>query len=101
MSQSFSELPLHDASLHALTFDWVSARLIVRLSVFFAEGTDAAPTELIFHGVTWVDVPRENPWGPSAFVNSPSFEPPDVHVLEMQSGDVIKVRAEAFDLART
>jgi hypothetical protein len=101
VSRNFVELPLHDALLHELTVDWVNARLCVRLSVFFAKGTDAAPTELIFYGVTGIDATRENPWGPSVFVNSPSFEPPDIYALEMQSGDVIKVRAESFDLTRT
>lgn len=101
MSGDFSALPLHDAPLQELTFDWVTARLTVRLSVFLDTGTEAIPSELSFSGVTRVDTLRENPWGPSVFVNSPSFEPPNTYVLEMQSGDRIRVRAAAFELTQT
>jgi hypothetical protein len=98
VSQNFHELPLHDAPVHELILHWPTGTLRIKLSVFLAKGRDATPAELVFSSVSRIDAPRENPWGPSVFVNSASFEPPNTYVIEMQSGDVIRVRAEAFDL---
>jgi hypothetical protein len=57
----------------------------------------AIPHELTFRGVTAVHFPHEAPWGESTHINSPRCESSDVFVIEMQSGDEIRVRADTFE----
>jgi len=49
-------------------------------------------------------VPREHPWGPSVHVDGSAGPAPSANGklalrLEMQSGDVLELEAEAIDLA--
>ena len=87
----FSSLPLHDATLKSFHFEWADGRCIFELDT-----VDAGVRELVFSGVTNLDVPRLMPWGRSASVNSTrqvglrSFE------IELQSGDILKVQADGW-----
>jgi hypothetical protein len=99
--QDFADLPLHDASVHTMDLDWKAGVFRINLSVFFDRTQDAKHSELIFWAVTGLEIPREAPWGHSIYVNSALFEPPNLYVLQMQSGDVLKIRAGAFQLRAT
>ncbi len=87
----FSTLPIHDATLQSFHFKWADGRCIFELDT-----VDAGVCELVFSGVTKLDVPRSMPWGPSFSVNSTrqvgvrSFE------IELQSGDILKVQADGW-----
>ena len=59
----------------------------VELAVFYKRNADADPSTLTFWGVRHVAIPRRDPWGPSVFVNSNTFTPPDLYTIEVQSGD--------------
>ena len=87
----FSTLPIHDATLQSFHFKWADSRCIFELDT-----VDAGVCELVFSGVTNLDVPRLMPWGPSVSVNSTrqvglrSFE------RELQSGDILTVQADGW-----
>ena len=98
MPIAFRELYLHDAVLKRLEFDWKARTLTMELAVFHSRDEAAIPSILTFSGVRHMSIPREDPWGPSIFVNGNSFCPPDLYKIEVQSGDVIEIRAASFDL---
>ena len=89
MTKSFDALKLHDATLKMIQLSW--SEMECRLSLTTQQGN----AELVFSGVTHVDAPSEQPWGPSASINSQrvtsgAFE------IEMQSGDLVRVSAADF-----
>lgn len=89
---------MHDWVLRSLLFDWKSQRLVVSL------GSYSFPlVELIAEGVASIQIPRQNPWGPSVYVlktRGPSDEGEGRRKLEieMQSGDVITIVAASFQI---
>ena len=91
-STTFNALPLHDARVSDVVVDWEKKRCRFKLSVFTTPGRSAKPHTLTFEGVTLLVMSHEEPWGPSSFVNSLSSS--NGHFkIEMQSGDIIEVRA--------
>lgn len=98
MPIEFGELYLHDAVLKRLEFDWEARTVTVALAVFHPRAEAAIASILAFSGVRHASIPLEDPWGPSIFVNGSSFSPPDLYKIEVQSGDVIEIRAEGFRL---
>ena len=100
MLENFEELPLHDASLGHIDLDWTARTLRIELAVFFKRDADAVSSTLTFTGVQHVSIPHRDPWGPSVFVNTKTFTPPDLYTIEVQSGDLIEIHADGFELAR-
>jgi hypothetical protein len=98
VATEFTTLPLHDAILHTLSIEWEARRCVAELEVFVDHTKEAVPRLLIWHGVTALVAPHHNPWGPSVFVNTALFEPPSTYVIEMQSGDEIRITAERCEL---
>ncbi len=101
MQDELSWSQLHDATLVGLEFRWEDGDMIVRLRT----GLAACPQAQI-HGLRGkrIDCPRLHPWGPSVSVNelrgpSPLPDGPGQRLeIEMQSGDVLVLDAEAFVL---
>jgi hypothetical protein len=92
---------MHDWVLVSMFFDWHAAR--VTLSFRQPDGNLAA---IVAEGVSHLDAPRFNDWGPSVSVNR-LIGPVDADTsargarriaIEMQSGDVITVLAASFVL---
>ena len=90
---AFNHLPLHDAVLSRLVVDWARAACVLELHAFTRPEEDARPCELRFARVTRLEVAHASPWGESASVHHGRHEKRDVYVLEMQSGDVIRLEA--------
>ena len=86
-SQDFSSL--HDAVLIGIDYDWErsEAQILVR-----AGGPGSRDARISLTGVRSIAIPRENPWGASSSINEATLEE-GVLTLEMQSGDVIVVKA--------
>lgn len=90
----------HDWTLAELLFDWAQARVTVIL-----EGPESARRELVASEVSFLEVPRENPWGKSISVNSlhssdsagREGQPLEIE-LEMRSGGVIRISARKFEV---
>ena len=88
----FTSLPLHDATLESVVMHWPSAtcRIAVIPVGFVAEH------EITFLDVTELGVPRQLPWGRSSSINRVQAPEPGCFDIEMQSGDVVRVRASSF-----
>jgi hypothetical protein len=91
-STTFNALPLHDARIADVVVDWEQKQCRFQLSVFTRPGSSAKPYTLTFEGVTLFVMSHEQPWGSSLFVNSVSSSNGHFKV-EMQSGDIIEIRA--------
>ena len=90
-SSSFEALQLHDAILRSLQLDFAAGTVTAAL-----EPVEASELILVFSGVTGVNAPRDQPWGPSASVNTLRQPSPFQYEIEMQSGDVLVIEAKAF-----
>jgi hypothetical protein len=98
-STPFDRLPLHDAVFYELRIDWEARRCELFVAAFVVNGDRARPHVLAFTGVTRVVIPSEAPWGPSVFVNDLRLGEDGAFLIEVQSGDIIEIRAEAFSFA--
>ena len=92
-STSSSDMPLalaglHDASLASIDFDW-SLRRCTLLFNGLPDQLVQQPFQLVFCGVTELNVPAERPWGGSSAVLEVDCVEPGRYVLVMQSGDEI------------
>jgi hypothetical protein len=96
-ADSFTLLPLHDASLNSIRIDWPERLCVMALLVFLRPGADAQECELRFTGVDNLVVPHRAPWGPSSYVNEQRREG-RVFVIEMQSGDELRIEADRAEL---
>jgi hypothetical protein len=88
-----SELPkLHDSTLVSIQLDWEAGIMSLTMQI----GPAAADVGILtMEGVTNFICPRLMPWGPSDSINSVSAEDiagDKLIVVEMQSGDVIKIQ---------
>ena len=85
------EPSLHDATLVSVELLWAQGRCNLELLV-----VGAGPSELTFVGVTGIHLPRRHPWGPSVYVNAFRTVEPGSFELELQSGDVLCIKAESW-----
>ena len=97
MLSKFNDLPLHDAALNELRVDWKARTCFAELAAF-VDGFDrpAQPRRLIWKNVQEVMIPFRAPWGGSAQINS-AREEKGGYLVEMQSGDVIRIVAESVE----
>ncbi len=87
----FEKLPLHDAVLHTIQVDWAARSCVLTLDT-----SEADNCQLVFAGVTELVLPRHEPWGPSASINSLASGDPTNFTIEMQSGDVLSIDATSW-----
>lgn len=89
---------MHDWSLLRVQFDWEAGRVTAE----FLDGKGSRT--LVAEGVQELQIPRRMEWGPSASVNATSQVRSATGALvlkvEMQSGDVIEINADAFKISR-
>jgi hypothetical protein len=88
----FQDLPLHDATLLTVTVSCHEGSCSIEVEPV----GPAAPAHLRFVGVTEVYVPREQPWGPSVSINVLRQAAGGEYELELQSGDVVRVKASSW-----
>jgi hypothetical protein len=88
----FTALPLHDAIVQTAAVHWPSATC----KFLFDPVAVGQVQELAFAGLTELTLPRQQPWGPSSFVNKVRDPEPGCFQLQMQSGDVIQIRASSW-----
>jgi hypothetical protein len=88
------DLSLHDATLDEVAVEWHTRVCIVRLRRVGPDG--GQPVELRWHGVTEFQMTSEAPWGASASVLEARSLPGGTDELALQSGDVLRVRAEGL-----
>ena len=89
----FAQLPLHDAVLGDVRVNWRERKCVADLSAFVDGLTkQAQDRRLTWSGVVEVVIPQRTPWGASIRVNA-AREEEGWFVLEMQSGDCIRIAA--------
>ena len=104
ISNDFSWRSLHDAVVDEVSVTWgqrAKVKITLKPSkVYFASGV---PIYIVGNRLRMLVCPQENPWGPSDFVNEvterlgSAGETVSLNI-EMQSGDVIALEAESFDI---
>jgi hypothetical protein len=95
--EQFSSLPLHDAILHELRLNWQQGICIATISAFMQPEQHAINKQIIWYKVTETSLSHHSPWGESQYINAAHFKPPNIFILEMQSGDKIQISAERFE----
>jgi hypothetical protein len=93
---------LHDATLNRIELSWESGEAKLHIQTY-VEGKNAN-IEIVLRGLTSIQVPRYNPWGPSASINKAWEENSGEAlklIIEMQSGDVIEARVSSFILQKS
>lgn len=100
INEDFDKWPLHDASLCKIIVDWEHKTCQMDLNLFLKIGSsvDAVPYKIIWIGLLNVNIPFKYPWGKSVFINSQRKEGENKYIIEMQSGDEIKIESEKIDL---
>ncbi len=88
---------LHDATLRRIELDWAARRVVIDAVA------DTGEVRIVANKVRRLSCPREDPWGPSASIlrlrqQTLSGESPARLEIEMQSGDVISIDAESFEV---
>jgi hypothetical protein len=92
---------MHDWTLVSILFEWKSARVILE----FRTGGSKSE-KLMAHGVSELNAPRLNDWGPSVSVNKVAGPSDNASgrcelEIEMQSGDHIRIVARSFDFPQS
>jgi hypothetical protein len=92
---------MHDWTLVSILFEWKSARVILEF-----ETGGSKSKRLVGHGVSELHAPRLNDWGPSVSVTKVAGPSDDASgrrelVIEMQSGDHIRIVAKSFDFPQS
>ena len=94
-AQKIESLPLHDAVLDSINLSLEKKLCRFYLHAFSIPGKTAIPHALEFEAVELVNAPLTDPWGPSPHINTVS-QSAEGFLIEMQSGDTIKVKARSF-----
>lgn len=88
---------MHDWTLVSIYVDW--AKSFARIDLLSNEGQ----RQIIVRGLSNLRIPKENPWGPSVSINR--CKGPIAMTgtkkrfsIEIQSGDILEIIAEEFDL---
>lgn len=88
---NFEALQVHDAVLSAIYISWEADHCDLRV---LPVGTTAHL--LVFEGFTALEFPKQEPWGPSSSINSLREPEQGQFEIELQSGDVLRVRARSW-----
>jgi DNA polymerase I-like protein with 3'-5' exonuclease and polymerase domains len=82
------DFDLHDATLVAVHLTWADGTCVMMI-----RHSQLSDCTLTFNGVSNLVLPRTQPWGPSRSINSISQQIKGQYVIEMQSGDMIRIEA--------
>ena len=97
-SGAFESWPLHDAVLETVQLDWRARTCEISLRAFLVAGLPAKRCAIVATGVRGLRLPHHAPWGDSSFVNTHRLDADGRFVIEMQSGDVLELEADACSL---
>ena len=92
---TLAALPLQDAVLADVRFDWQAARCTCSFLP-----VDLAQHVLVFSGVTELHVPCRQPWGPSGAILGVHEVQTGTFEIELQSGDVLRIAAASWEFRR-
>jgi len=84
---------LHDGTFLSLAFDWKKSDCTVSIKLHTGLVT------LTWRAVTHLSITKEQPWGPSVSVNSLKQLAEHSWVMEIQSGDELRIDARILELS--
>jgi hypothetical protein len=98
----FDHYPLHDAVIVCGDVSWAERELVLRLYVFYEATDEALPATLTFTGLGSMSTSMQRPWGDAAEVTilDQRHEPGGKYVLQLNTGDEVRVTADAAVLER-
>jgi hypothetical protein len=96
LTRDIGTLPLHDAIVQEIRICWNQKRVVLTLDVFLNPKLKAEPCELIFYGVTNIEISHYAPWGESSCINAVRFEENNFRI-EMQTGDILSIEASSYE----
>jgi hypothetical protein len=95
-ARDIHSLPLHDAIMQEIRVCWNQKQVTLMLDVFLNPKLKAEPCELVFYGVTNIEIPHYAPWGKSTCINAVRFEE-NRFQIEMQTGDILSIEASSYE----
>ena len=96
--KGFEDLPLHDATLKSVQYNWGDSKVSLTFSVYTLELKGTISYQLIFEGCSDLHITHLIEWGESSSVNTLVMEN-ESYKIEMQSGDVITLKSKGFSFA--
>ena len=94
----FNEWTLHDASIETFSIDWNNKTCQLNLNIFLNTDEDAVSCKIIWRDLIEVNIPSKAPWGESVFINTQRRNGENDYLIEMQSGDEIRISAGKVEL---
>lgn len=93
---------LHDAVLREVSIMWGNDHVMISIAPNDRYMKDVSSFIIFGFDFTSVRCPKENPWGPSDFIDGATHDTnedgPETLKIKMQSGDVIEIQARTFQL---
>ncbi len=93
--KGFEGLPLHDATLKSVHYNWDDSTVSLTFSVYTLELKSTISYQLIFEGCSDLHIPHLSEWGESSSVNTHLMDN-ELYKIEMQSSDVIALKSKGF-----
>ena len=101
-SKPFHEWNLHDAAVKHIHIHWEEKSCEIQITVFVAspvnQETTAISHTIHFSAVRAISIPIDHPWGDSNFISTQKTSGKNEYMIEMQSGDVIRILAGGVSL---
>jgi hypothetical protein len=92
---SLNTLPLREAYLLDVQFNWQSARCTCTF-----QPDELEQHVLIFSGVSELHVPCRRPWGPSSLLTRAEEAGTGLFEIELESGDVLRIAATSWEFRK-
>ena len=94
----FASWNLHDAILYSITMDWESKECVAAMGASLKPREHAIPCTLRWENITEVHISHNEPWGPSVIINRRRMDKSGAYVIQMRSGDELRIPAERVSL---
>lgn len=89
---NFTTLPLHDAVLDSIQVSWKAGLCVIQI-----HPVGLPAHRLVFEGFEHLELPKMMPWGYSCSINTLCEPLPGQFEIELQSGDVLRLKARHWD----
>ena len=93
---NFNDLPLHDASLVSINYDWENKTASITGSFYNRVNGETQKFTLEFSETSSIEIPHKEEWGASSQINRVVLAQSTEFIIEMQSGDKISIAAQEF-----
>jgi hypothetical protein len=88
MEEEFNNQTLHDAILRCVTTDWRQRTCEAQITL-----VGGRHISVVWSNLAHLVMPHASPWGESASINGVRTQSDGSSEIEMQSGDIIRIKA--------